>query len=209
MKKLNKKIVFIICAVFLFIIIVFLFSILNPKLNVRLQTAPFDMMLKIDSLEDISIKNNQLIRLSTGEHSLLFHKDGFEDQIKKINISNENTIVDILVILNPISDRAKKLMDDNQEAFAPLYELNAHNSIEEYKKQIVAKYPIFNDLPIKTRTYVIDSCDSTIDTTSVSKLFLCVKTNNKEIDNSVIKQHLINLGYEPSSYEIIINYIEQ
>lgn len=77
---------------------------------------------------------------------------------------------------------------------------------KKYQEEVVKKYTIIKDLPIKSRSYIINDCGIT-KTNDVEKLTLCVKTNNPDV-SQLVSQHLINMGYKPSDYVIKFSFIE-
>lgn len=125
MIKLNKKYYFVFAGLVLIVFIILISLFYTSKGNVILSIAPYEMKLKIDSQNNIDIRNNQKIYLPKGSHVLVFNRDGFEDETKNVSIEDENSNVELLVILKAVTDKAKKLMDDNKSNYAPLYEQNA------------------------------------------------------------------------------------
>lgn len=189
------------------IVLFSIFSFTQPKSNVVLYVAPFEMSLRIDSNNDISVKNEQKIYLSSGKHTLIFSRQGFQTQTKEVNIENDNSKNRIVLALEPTTEEAKKYMEDNKTKFSPIFEMLTMVYFKDYQQKITQKYPIISILPLTTRLYVVNYCPSLKNPDDIYSISLCVTTNQEDI-LPVVEQHLKNLGYNPSDYEISIKLVE-
>jgi len=207
---MKKSSVLWIIGTFSLIVLIVLFSIFSftqPKSNVVLYVAPFEMSLKIDSKNDINIKNEQQIYLSSGKHTLIFSRKGFESQTKEVNLDNDSSKNRIVLALKPTTEEAKKYMEENKSKFSPIFEMLTMVDSKDYQQKITQKYPIISILPLTTRLYVVNYCPSLKNPDDKYSISLCVTTNQEGI-LPVVEQHLKNLGYNPSDYEISINIVE-
>ncbi|MDB5187032.1 MAG: hypothetical protein JWM07_504 [Candidatus Saccharibacteria bacterium] len=169
------------------VMVIIFFSL--PKGSVEFAIAPSEVSLKINNKTQI-IKHKQIIKLTPGTYEAEFSSADFESETKTIVVENrkKNRIV---IALTPLTDAARKKINDNSESVAV---------VKEYKS--IRYNGLLATLPLSGVNYMITSCASVKNPGSDTKA-LCVTTNTqagKVAAVSAIKQ----LGYDPNDLEILI-----
>lgn len=199
---MNKRNIIIIgiMSVLLIIIVAIIYFII-PRSYIKFETAPQQVIVLIDNKDKYYINNQDIISVNPGNHTVSVSQNEFSPYIKEISIKDKQTN-DFLVALTPLTDAAKnKLTDINSVAIVQRFYGKFY--IQQTDK-MTEDYPILNILPIKARLYIISACQSKKYPNDLTKIALCVDTNQSGLESYVSKD-IQSRGYNPSDYEIIWN----
>lgn len=183
----RKNIIIGSVLVLLAVITIIFFSI--PKGSVEFAVAPSEVTLIIDNKTQV-IQHKQTIQLSPGTYELEFSSTDFESEKKTIVVENrkKNRIV---IALTPLTDAARKKINDNPESVAV---------VNEYKK--IRYSGLLATLPLSGVNYMITSCKSAKNPDSDTKA-LCVTTDTPA-GGVAATAALRLLGYDPKELELLI-----
>lgn len=196
---MNKKTILLLIGGFVVLVIGWtIYDFITPKAYIELAVAPKEVTVLLNS-SNKSVKNGDKIRVSPGDYKVIVSRDGFDSYVKDFSIKNRETI-ELLVALKPQTDEAEQLLlsDASQIIMQRFYGKNLHSQEENMLKN----YPIVSILPIQARLYSISACRSQKYPDDITKIALCVKESQPNLQPYVLKD-ISSRGYNPKDYEII------
>lgn len=172
-----------------------------PKTFINFITAPDTVNISINNRPKQSIRDTNKISVKPGHYTIVVSQDEFDSYTKEIDIKSGQTL-DFLVALKPLTDAAKKLLNNDRSQF--VIESFTGNKLTEQTQEITKKYPILSILPIEARLYGIYACPSIKYPNDPTKIALCVDESQPGLDPYVLKD-IESRGFKPADYEIIFS----
>jgi hypothetical protein len=120
----------------------------SDKMAIVIATAPNDATITLDG----KTEKNGTIYLKAGDHKLKVAKDGFSTRDDTININHDQQVV--TVELSPISDAAKKFVQDHASQFTDV-EGQAGEEANKNGETYTSENPIIAALPYEDLFYTI------------------------------------------------------
>ena len=162
--------------------------LLRPLGKVEFALAPESATLTIDG-NSRDIRNKQVITLSPGNYVFNVERDGFSTESVNVTVEKNKTVRTV-VALDPQTDAARKIIDENAQSV---------QITQEYKK--IQRDRLFNALPLSGVNYSVEACKSVKNPTSDDKA-LCI-TSPTEAGEVTAKLAVAQLGYNVDDFEVL------
>jgi len=196
---IKRKYVIIGIIAFVLLMITLIVFLLIPKSYIRLSSAPQKVSITIDGGSAKNTENGSTITVSPGKHIIVISQNEFDSYSEEVNINNGQTY-ELIVVLNPLTDAAKELLMDSKSR--TVVEQLSGKIFNQQTTDMVTNYPILNILPIRARQYLINACPSQKYPDDITKVALCIESNQTGLESYVLKD-IESRGYNPADYEII------
>lgn len=175
-----------------------IYDLITPKAYVEFAVAPEEVTVLLNG-SNKSVKNGDKIRVSPGDYKVIVSRDGFDSYTKDFSIKNRET-TELLVALKPQTKEAEQLLlNDASQAIMQRFYGKIYRTQEQ---DTLNKYPITGILPLQARLYSISVCRSQKYPDDITKIALCVKESQPNLQPYVLKD-ISSRGYNPKDYEII------
>lgn len=205
---MNKRVVLVgVGATLLFVVlpisllVIHLHTILffTPHGSVKFTTIPSPVRTIIQS-RTVTVNQHQNILVPIGQQTFIISSPGFSTQRKVVTVNKDKSTT-LTVILKPLTDDAKKAVNDPK--YQPiLQEISAINREPEINN-LRTENPILKYLPITDNSYTITPCQQDIN----GKISLCIASFIPGTDymQQAALNKITSLGYKLSDYKIIID----
>lgn len=185
--KFSKRFIILIIVV---IVTLFTFGwyATQPKGKIEFALAPQEITATLNDKER-SVKHGQTIKLTPGKYTASFTRNGFKTDTQTI-IVEKNKTKRIVIALTPLTDAAKKILNDNPES---------KKIVEEYKQ--VRRAQLIASLPLSGVNYSIKSCQS-VKQPKIDVKAVCIVTSTPE-GEQMAKKYLEQMNYNLEELEIL------
>lgn len=165
----------------------------SGKIAVEFDFMPDDAEVLIDN----SVAKNRAVKyLEPGEYSVTASREGFADY-DDVYFVNENNNV-ILISLAPQSETAFDYIAENEELYLEFEDRGGEIAVQEGIRFSEVN-PITRDLPYSTFFFTIGY---RLDQSDPNQDSIIIEIDAEEGYKNTALQHLRNLGYNPTEYNI-------
>jgi hypothetical protein len=197
---MNRRNIIIIISVLGLALIGLIIYALIPKTQLLFSVAPHEVAASING-QVRQVTNGQKIHVKPGVYKITISRDQFDSYSLSVTV-NEGKTAEVLVALNPQTDTARALLD-NQESQDIIQRFTGHQ-MNNYQNTVNDSFPIIKILPIQTTYYYVYPCQSQKYPNDKNKLAVCVDITDSSYE-PYVENFIKSKGYDLNNYEVIWN----
>lgn len=194
--KTKVSIIFVIGALILLPLLAYLTytsETRSDKIAVQVSVLPEDAEVVVN---DIDTRNSRTVYLDPGEYIVSATRDGFSSYTETHRINEQENVIDFILL--PESQEADDYISQNEDLYLAFEDRSGERAVQDGIR-FSDTNPITRDLPYSTFFFTIGY---RLDPSDPSEESIIVEIDAGEGYKNTALQHLRNLGYNPTEYNI-------
>lgn len=206
---MSKKTKIIIIVIGISLVFIFFVIFINrPSINnakIKFLCAPSEINIQIDNNQKTTVNNNEIVLVSSGNHTIEVTKTDFSSYKATISLENNETKI-FPVILTGLTDKAKS--EVQADITSQVAEAWSGQSFSSYNNDLTKKYPITSYLPYSQETsgleykISINSGASNYNKLQLTVFLNTCSTYSKDIYKNDALSWIKSKGFNPDDYVI-------
>lgn len=197
----TRKIIIIVISLIVLGLIIWSIYLLTPRGYVILKIAPQEASLSIGEKDYGTVEQDQKIAVSPGTHTLELSRDEFSTETISVEVKDGETKLAVIA-LTPQTGAAWEILRSNPDSVAIFESFGSRQSVQNMKN-LQAENPAYKELPINTREYYANACQSLKHPTDNAKKAVCV---DLAVDHPTVeinaRNALVDAGFNLQEDEI-------